>query len=117
MGGFGALHLASLDPSAYCAVGGHSAALWASAGATAPGAFDDAADYARNDVFAAARRGAFAHVPVWIDGGESDPFRDADEAFARLVHTTHHLWPGGYTRSYWDAHIATYLRFYASNCA
>jgi len=43
-------------------VGGHSAALWEDAGASAPGAFDDAEDFARNDVFAAARAGAYDHV-------------------------------------------------------
>jgi S-formylglutathione hydrolase FrmB len=58
MGGYGALHIASLRPAEFCAVGGHSAALWLSAGQTAPGAFDDAGDYARNDVYEAARHGA-----------------------------------------------------------
>src|SRR3954469_3477687 len=52
-GGYGALHIASLRPSAFCAVGGHSAALWRRAGATAPGAFDNADDYTRNNVFTA----------------------------------------------------------------
>ena len=39
MGGFGALHLAGREP--FCAVGGHSPALWLSGGETPPGAFDD----------------------------------------------------------------------------
>jgi S-formylglutathione hydrolase FrmB len=121
MGGYGALHIASLRPSEFCAVGGHSAALWTSPGATAPGAFDDAADYERNDVFAAARRGAFAELPVWIDGGSSDPFRAADASFVdalrhRGVHVTYHVWPGAHTASYWHAHMAQYLRFYADAC-
>jgi S-formylglutathione hydrolase FrmB len=119
MGGYGALHIASLKPGEFCAVGGHSAALWVSAGQTAPGAFDDAADYARNNVFTAARRGAFDHLPVWIDGGASDPFRAADAAFVRLlrqrgVAVTYHVWPGGHTASYWNSHMGAYLRFYAS---
>ena len=114
MGGYGALHIATLAPRAYCAVGGHSAALWTSAGATAPGAFDDAADYGRNDVFAAAAK--LKGVPVWLDGGDHDPFHDADTTFARLVHTALHVWPGGHDQQYWNAHIAQYLRFYARNC-
>jgi acetyl esterase/lipase len=110
-----------LRPSEFCAVGGHAAALWTAPGATAPGAFDDAADYDRNDVFAAARRGAFAHLPVWIDGGSSDPFRDADASFVDAlrrndVQVTYHVWPGAHTASYWNAHMAQYLRFYAVAC-
>ena len=50
MGGFGAYDLALLHPERFCAVGGHSPALWLEAGETAPGAFDDAADFERNDV-------------------------------------------------------------------
>jgi enterochelin esterase-like enzyme len=57
MGGFGALDLARLHPGRFCAIGAHSPALSSGAGATAPGAFDDAADFARHDVVAAARCG------------------------------------------------------------
>jgi S-formylglutathione hydrolase FrmB len=48
MGGFGAYAIARMDPSRFCAVGGHSAAIFPSAALTAPGAFDDASDFARN---------------------------------------------------------------------
>jgi S-formylglutathione hydrolase FrmB len=116
MGGYGALHLASLRPKEFCAVGGHSAALWTSGGASAPGAFDNAEDYARNDVFAAARRGAYRGLPVWIDGGDHDPFRVADAEFARIVNVTDHVWPGGHEGAYWHAHMAQYLRFCANAC-
>jgi S-formylglutathione hydrolase FrmB len=120
MGGYGALHLASLAPHRFCAVGGHSAALWTSPGATAPGAFDDAADYARNDVFE--RAAAFRGLPVWIDGGTRDPFRESDRAFvAALRHAgarvVFHVWPGGHAGSYWHAHMAAYMRFYATACS
>jgi S-formylglutathione hydrolase FrmB len=118
MGGYGSLWLASRAPRRFCAVGGHSAALWKSAGASAPGAFDDATDFTANDVFAAARKGRYDRMPVWIDGGSSDPFRDADAAFASLLRAradavTYHVWPGGHTASYWNAHMAAYLAFYA----
>ena len=104
------------DPGPLHFLGGDSAALWTSGGASAPGAFDDAEDYARNDVFAAARRGAYRSLPVWIDGGDRDPFRDADATFARLVHVPDHVSPGGHASSYWHAHMAEYLSFYASAC-
>jgi hypothetical protein len=58
MGGFGALDLARLAPSRFCAVGAHSAALWFSGGETPAGAFDAAADFERHDLirFAGERR-------------------------------------------------------------
>jgi S-formylglutathione hydrolase FrmB len=119
MGGYGALHLAALRPREFCAVGGHSAALYKSFGASAPVAFDNAADFARNDVFKAARRGRFNRLTVWIDVGIDDPFHRADAAFASIlrargVNVTSHLWPGGHTASYWQAHMTEYLSFYAS---
>src|SRR5262249_53986437 len=70
MGGFGALDLARLYPSGFCAVGGHSAALWFSGGDTPAGAFDDAEDFARHDVVHLASY----RIPVWIDVGTADPF-------------------------------------------
>lgn len=114
MGGYGALHLASLRPDEFCAVGGHSAAVWPSAGATAPGAFDDARDYDRNDVFAAAAE--LRRLPVWLDNGDRDPFLAADGKLAQALHVHQHVWPGGHTGSYWHAHMAQYLRFYVSAC-
>jgi enterochelin esterase-like enzyme len=122
MGGYGALHLAALRPMEFCAVGAHSAAVYESYRASASVAFDDAADFARNDVFAAARRRRFNRMPVWMDGGSNDPFRVADTAFAALLHArgahvSFHVWPGAHTTSYWRAHMAEYLRFYASALA
>jgi S-formylglutathione hydrolase FrmB len=115
MGGYGALHLASLRPNEFCAVGGHSAAVWTSGGLSAPGAFDDAEDYQRNDIFATA--GRLTGRPVWLDNGDRDPFRAADAKLARTLHIRQHVWPGGHTGSYWHAHMAQYMRFYADACA
>jgi enterochelin esterase-like enzyme len=122
MGGYGAYDIARLHPGYFCAVGGHSPAIWRTGGESAPGAFDDAEDFVRNDVFAAARAGRFDRLPVWIDGGDSDPFRDADSAFVRLLRSrgvpvTRHIWPGGHTGAYWRAHMGAYLRFYAEALA
>lgn len=122
MGGYGALHLAALRPRRFCAVGGHSAALYESYQASAPVAFDDSADFARNDVFRAARKGRFNRLPIWIDGGTHDAFHDANAAFvsllqARGVRVNYHVWPGAHTASYWRRHMGEYLRFYASALA
>jgi enterochelin esterase-like enzyme len=123
MGGFGALDLARLHPGRFCAVGADSAALWAQGGETAAGAFDDAADFARHDVLAAARsHDPYRGLAVWIDVGTLDPFRAADtqldaELRADRQQVQFHVWPGGHDQSYWQAHWADYLRFYANALA
>jgi S-formylglutathione hydrolase FrmB len=116
MGGFGAFDIARLHPRRFCAVGGHSAALWLRGGDTAPGAFDDAADFARNDVIGIARaRGhvAWGRAALWLDGGTDDPFRPGGEALARALGIRIRHWSGGHDGGYWQAHYAAYLRFYA----
>lgn len=122
MGGFGAFDLARRRR--FCAVGGHSPALWLSAGATAPGAFDDAADFARHDVYAYARshRRPFGSTPLWIDHGDRDPFAAADAQVVRALRAdgsrvSSHVWPGAHETAYWRAHTARYLRFYADALA
>ena len=111
MGGFGALDLSARG--GFCAVGAHSPALWFSAGATAPGAFDDAADFTRHDLIA---HPPDVRAPVWIDVGTGDPFHDAAVALGRKLRVTVHAWPGGHESSYWRAHMPAYLRFYARAC-
>ncbi len=121
MGGFGALDLARLRPGRFCAVGGHSAALWSSAGQTASGAFDDAADFARHDVIGAARRGnPYGRTPVFLDVGRDDGFRFADEELAQALRShgarvTFRFQPGGHGG--WSGRMAEYLRFYATALA
>ena len=123
MGGFGALDLARLRPREFCAVGGHSPAMWVSAAQTPAGAFDDAKDFSLNNLIAIARRGdPYRGMAVWIDAGTQDPFRAADTTFAdALRHSGQtvdfHVWPGGHDQAYWDSHWTDYLRFYASALA
>jgi S-formylglutathione hydrolase FrmB len=112
MGGYGALLLGSRNPRAFCGVGAQSPALWLSAGETAPGAFDNAADYARNDVFKLR-----PPYPLWIDLGASDPFRTATLAYARRAHVQAHLRPGGHDTALWDSFMPNFLRFFAGACA
>jgi S-formylglutathione hydrolase FrmB len=124
MGGFGAYDLALDHPGRFCAVGGHSAALWFEGAETAPGAFEDAADFDRNDVIARVRANpeAFGPIPIWNDVGDEDPFRVYDEGFVQALGAggadlTAHRWHGGHETSYWDAHWPAYLRFYAKALA
>jgi S-formylglutathione hydrolase FrmB len=111
MGGYGALLLGG--KTGVCAVAARSPALWLSGTQSAPGAFDDAGDYARNDIVGRPPR---YHGPVWIDVGTKDPFRNAAVAYAHEVHAQLHIWPGGHTGSYWRAHELLYLRFVVDAC-
>jgi S-formylglutathione hydrolase FrmB len=125
MGGYGAFELARESrPGRFCAVGGHSPAFWLSAGQTAPGAFDDASDFARHDVYRYVRSHAhpYGSTPLWIDRGTRDPFGPYDASIARELrrrgaNLQSHVWPGAHTGSYWRAHMARYLRFYADALA
>jgi S-formylglutathione hydrolase FrmB len=120
MGGWGALDLARLARNRFCAVGGHSAAMWRSGGETPAGAFDDAEDFARHDLIGAARSdpGLFGNTRVWLDAGDADPFHGALSEFASVVRSGGapvrlRTWKGEHEGAYWDAHWAAYLRFYA----
>jgi enterochelin esterase-like enzyme len=120
MGGFGAYDIARLNPGRFCAVAGHSPALWRTAGETAPGAFDDAQDFARHDVIAAARRNPnlYGATPVWVDAGSADPFQPGDRALDRALKTVRlRTYPGAHEGAYWRAHYGAYLRFYATALA
>jgi S-formylglutathione hydrolase FrmB len=125
MGGYGALEIAREHPGVFCAVGGHSPAIWRTGGETAPGAFDDAEDFARHDLVATARAkpGRFAGPRLWLDAGQSDPFQPGDKAFVAALRAAHlkvhaHLtWKGGHDHAYWQRHWPKYLDFYASALA
>ena len=113
MGGFGALDLARLHPRRFCAVGGHSAALWFSVNRALPGAFDNPADFARHDVIAAARAGAFRGIPIRLDTGRSDPFRTAAQAAADALKVRLHQALGGHSVAYWRTQYSEYASWYA----
>lgn len=124
MGGFGAYDLAVKHPGRFCAVGGHSAALWFDGSETAPGAFDDAADFERNDVVEAVQddAGAFGDTRIWNDYGSEDPFRVYNEGFVDALEAggtdvSAHSWPGGHEGSYWSSHWPAYQRFYVNALA
>ncbi|MHB8060646.1 MAG: alpha/beta hydrolase [Gaiellaceae bacterium] len=125
MGGFGALSAGLQFPGLFCAVGGHSAALWRTGGETPQGAFDNAEDFQLFDVI---KRASIGRAPlgrrtrVWIDVGNHDPFVSADSELARVLRehgqkVTFHVWPGAHEGAYWNSHVAAYLRFYADALA
>ena len=123
MGGFGALDLARLHPGDFCAVGGHSPALWTDGGLSAAGAFDDAEDFEAHDVVAAGAgtSSPYSKLPVWIDEGDADPFKEADITFVQNLegHTdlSGRIWPGGHDSDYWHQHWDEYFAFYAKQLA
>ena len=108
MGGFGALHLATRR--SFCAVGGHSPALWRSGGETPAGAFDDGEDFDASTPFGRRIRSR----AVWLDVGTDDPFRGATEELGQSLGKRVRVWKGRHDGNYWDAHMSSYLRFYAS---
>ena len=104
MGGYGALRLAGLlGAPRVAAVVAVSAALWESAGDTAPGAFDDAADFAAHDVMG--RQDDLHGTAVRLDCGRGDSFAPAVRryraGFDRRDEPAGGLQPGGHDEGYW----------------
>jgi enterochelin esterase-like enzyme len=101
LGGALALTIALEHPDLFSVVGGHSPAVdstLVSRVATAP---------------------MGSTLRVYLDVGQSDPLLQGVEAFAAAleVHSlkpTLHLYPGEHNRTYWRAHTAEYLAFYAA---
>ncbi len=120
MGGFGAYDIALHHPGRFCAVGGHSPALWFDGAETAPGAFDSAADFERNDVVEAVQADpdAFGDTKVWNDYGDRrlPPLRRRLRRAMEAGNAdfTAHSWPGGHEGSYWNPHWPAYQRFYVN---
>jgi len=112
MGGYGALLLAEhLTRQGCAAVAVDSPALWTSAGDSAPGAFDNRADFERNDVFA--MRDRLAGIPMRVAIGTSDPFYRSTRTFiaglARRPITDFST--GGHDLAFWHHSAPAQLRF------
>jgi enterochelin esterase-like enzyme len=121
MGGFGALDLGRLAPKRFCAVGGHSPAVFTRGSDEASFAFDNPADFARHDLIGIARNHSPYDAPVWIDVGKRDHLRPAATTLAHKLEddgadVSFHVWPGAHNGRYWDRHFGQYLRFYADAC-
>ncbi|CAJ1496173.1 alpha/beta hydrolase [[Mycobacterium] burgundiense] len=113
MGGYGALLLgARLGPARTAAIAAVSPALWRSAGAAAPGAFDGPEDFAANSVFGLPALGS---IPIRVDCGTSDPFYAATQDFvAQLPNPpAGGFSPGGHNASFWNAQLPAQLSWLA----
>lgn len=118
MGGFGALWLAGqLGPARLRALAAESPAIWQSAGQTAPGAFDDPADFAAHDVFR--HLGWVSGIGVRIDCGTGDGFCPAARKYAGLLASTPAggFEPGGHTQGYWRRMAPAQLSYLAGRLA
>jgi enterochelin esterase-like enzyme len=101
MGGYGSLLAAERAPARFFAVAVASPALWTDSGQTAPGAFDNASDYHRFDVYTAEQR--LAGIVVRVDCGTGDPFYRATRRFVAGLPVGHEgaFGPGGHDAGYW----------------
>jgi S-formylglutathione hydrolase FrmB len=112
MGGYGSLLLASrLGPDRVAGIAAESPALWLRPGDSARGAFDDAADFRTNDVFA--RRKVLGRIPIRIDCGIADPFHSAAKKFASGLNPrpVTDLGAGDHTWGYWRAKAPKAIKF------
>jgi S-formylglutathione hydrolase FrmB len=110
MGAYGALLLAETVGRARVAfVAADSPALWLHPGDSAPGAFDDAEDFERHDVFAGRPR--LAGIPVRVMCGQSDFFVAATRVFVKSVPdlVAADFPVGGHTPALWQATAAAQL--------
>ena len=120
MGGYGALLLAAtMGPTKVAAVAPMSAALWTAPGLSVAGAFDDAEDWERHNVFA--ERARYAGIPIRLACGTSDPFYQADKAFvdgfpaAMSSDVSAVFDPGGHVYSFWADHAQAQMEFLAQH--
>ncbi|WP_350278568.1 alpha/beta hydrolase-fold protein [Kribbella sp. HUAS MG21] len=117
MGGYGALLWVALHywqrrvgPAVKAvAVGALSPALWREYSEVQPGAFDDAADFERSQVFG--RPSGFRDVAVRIDCGRDDPFAEAAAALRQELHAAGGQQPGAHSPGYWRRMLPDQLRF------
>ena len=113
MGGYGALLLgARLGPARTAGICAVSPALWTSAGAAAPGAFDGEQDYAANSVWGLAALGA---IPIRVDCGHGDPFAAATRQFiAQLPNPpAGGFSPGGHDGAFWSSQLPAEISWLA----
>jgi enterochelin esterase-like enzyme len=110
MGGYGSLLAMARHPDLFAAVAVGSPAIWQRAGQTAPGAFDDAADFARNNLFS--MTGPLRSAAIRVDCGNSDPFVPGVRAFLTAVPTaTGQFRPGYHDDAFWRSVAPDQLDF------
>jgi len=118
MGGYGALLLAERIGNPRCAaVAVDSPALWRTAGDSAPGAFDNNADFAGHDVLANSAR--LTGIPLRIAIGTSDPFYKTTRSFvSRLTPPpATDFSPGGHDVAFWRHSAPSQIAFLGEHLA
>lgn len=116
MGGYGALLLAErLGPGVSSTVVAESPALWTSVDRRNPRAFDSAADYRANDVWAA--RDRLARTAVRIDCGTADGFYPAVHRFAAALgpEPAGGFGDGGHDPAFWRSCAPAQVRWAAAH--
>ncbi|MEW9533785.1 alpha/beta hydrolase [Microbispora sp. NPDC049125] len=112
MGGYGALLLGRRLAGRTAAVVASSPALfqgYEDARAANPLAFDDAADFARNDVFA--KLGALDGVAVRVDCGTSDPFAPMVRRLRQRLRPAGEMSDGCHDAAFWRSRLPDQLAF------
>lgn len=120
MGGVGVLHLAAaLGPDRVAAVAALSPALWHRYDETAPGAYDDPADFRRVGVMG--RQDELDRIAVRVDCGKGDPFyattRDYVAGFAAGQEPAGGFELGDHDSGYWRRMVPGVLRFLGEGLA
>jgi S-formylglutathione hydrolase FrmB len=109
MGGYGALLLARRHPSMVVAAAASSPAMWHSVGASAPGAFDSAADFASHRVLGTP---PVPGVSYRIDCGDADEFSGVSRDAVRDLRVSEHSYGKGcHTAGYWRRVAPAQLAF------
>jgi S-formylglutathione hydrolase FrmB len=113
MGGYGVLLAAERHLDLFGAVVASSPALYPSFAQSAPHAFDDARDFARNDVFAGATK--LDPSRVRVDCGRSDPFAPMDRRLVERLgpRVTAAFPPGWHDTAFWRSAAPAQVRFAA----
>ena len=106
MGGYGALHIASLRPSEFCGVGAHSAALWR-ARVRQPGRVRQRGRLPREQRLPRDRQ---AEEDGGLDGHrERRLVPRGGQRLARKLSVILHVYPGGHDSAYWNARMPMYF--------
>jgi enterochelin esterase-like enzyme len=119
MGGYGALVLAeTVGAPGMAAMVASSPALfdsYESAHRTNHLSFGNAADFARNDVFA--RLGRLKDVPAWVDCGTSDPFATMSRRLRGRLHPAGAMSRGCHDGAFWLRRLPAQLAFLGEHLA
>jgi acetyl esterase/lipase len=111
LGGTGALYLATMLPFTPAGVVAASPALWREPGEWQSGAYDDAADFGANNLWA--RRDLLDGLALRIDCGESDPFATRVREFRDSLSPTPAggIEPGCHDTRFWSRQTPDELAF------